>query len=112
MGFLTVSKESITMTIKVIIESEELNERSGTSARTGKPYRMREQQARLSSPLIAGPFRITLDDSQAAYSVGEYELDFERSLRFGSFSSLEFRPVFRRLQDQKTAAPLFSSKVA
>jgi Helix-destabilising protein len=75
--------------IAVIIETDSVDQRSGVSSRTGQPYSIRSQPARLKSDLIAGPISITLGDNQPAYPVGDYLLDIERSLTINRFGSVQ-----------------------
>ena len=85
--------------VKIEIESAETKTKSGVSARTGKPYSMREQRGyvyvigsegkpnRHPSPLV-----FTLRDEQPAYAPGFYTLAPE-SLYTNKFDQLEVFPV-------------------
>lgn len=97
---------------KVIIESSELNVRAGVSQRTGKPYELREQEALLRAERLAGPIRITLASNQPPYEPGEYEIDWERSLSFGRFNALEFRPFLKAIQTQTKPSLFPQAKAA
>lgn len=91
---------------KVEIQSTEVRERRGTSAKNGKPYCIRSQNAYL-HPIdgtkgYPEKFELTLDDDQAAFSVGVYELD-AGSVVCGRYG-LEIRPILR-LNKTVTAMP-------
>jgi hypothetical protein len=78
------------MAMYVVVEKAEAVTRSGTSQRTGKPWTMRVQMARLKSDLLAGPLELTLGDDQPPYPAGIYALDLERSVRLNNYGVLEF----------------------
>lgn len=90
--------------IRVQVESAVVEVKSGTSARTGNPYSIREQDvwAYLSGrdgKALPHPqrVRITLDDSQTEpYPVGEYVLD-PASIYVGDYSQLQIRARLRRV---------------
>lgn len=80
--------------LRVMIESEEVKEKSGTSPRTGKPYRIREQGAYIyligkdgKENRFPAQMRVSLEDDQAPYKQGEYTLALS-SLYVGRFDSL------------------------
>jgi hypothetical protein len=75
------------------IESTDLNVKSGTSARTGKPYQIREQTAYVHIPpnKYPQPVKITLDDDAQAYAPGKYQLA-DSSFFVGRFDDLQMRP--------------------
>jgi len=75
------------------VESTELKIKSGTSARTGKPYQIREQIAYVHIPpnKYPQPIKITLEDDAMAYQPGKYMLD-DRSFFVGRFDDLQMRP--------------------
>lgn len=88
--------------INIEVKSTEVTVKSGNSARTGKPYSIREQQGVYAflhdrdgkqSPY---PTRIsvTLRDEQEPYSVGMYTLAPE-SLYADRFNQLSLGPVLR-----------------
>ena len=84
------------MALKVIFEvhSTKVHERSGVSARTQKPYTLREQEAWVQIGDAPYPQRtkIMLHDGQIAYAVGKYELD-DRSFSVGRFDAFQVDPV-------------------
>lgn len=68
--------------IKVQVETIEFDAKSGTSAKTGKPYNIREQEAwaffigRDGKPNTHPQrIKVTLDDDAAPYECGMYQLD-------------------------------------
>jgi hypothetical protein len=70
--------------MQVIIESDVVNTRNGTSQR-GRPYTIRTQAARLKGEWVAGAIELTLGDTQPPYSLGTYEIDFEKSISIAGF---------------------------
>ena len=85
--------------IKIEIESAEVKTKSGVSARTGKPYSMREQRGYVYCTDKDGkPNRhpntlcITLRDEQAPYAVGFYTLT-AASFYTNKYDQLEISPV-------------------
>jgi len=90
--------------IKVEVKSIEVVTKSGTSARTGKPYSIREQVGvyaflidREGKP-NPYPTRINLSlrDEQEPYPVGQYVLGAE-SFYVDRFNALSLGPVLRPL---------------
>ena len=69
--------------LKVSVETEVVDVKSGTSAKTGKPYQIREQEAWMFGYGRDGQpqkhpqkIKLTLDDEQEkGYPVGQYILD-------------------------------------
>jgi hypothetical protein len=87
--------------IKIEIQNPEVKTKSGTSARTGKPYSIREQQGFAFTFGRDGkpnpyPVRlaITLGDEQEPYAVGFYTLAPE-SFYTNRFDQLEISPVLK-----------------
>lgn len=87
--------------IKIEIQSAEVRVKSGTSARTGKGYQIREQDGYAHTFDRQGkpnpyPVRlaITLGDDQQPYAPGMYTLAPE-SLYTNRFNQLEIAPVLR-----------------
>ena len=85
--------------IKIEIETAETKTKSGVSARTGKPYSMREQRGYAYTVDQAGkPQRypstlvLTLKDEQLPYQPGFYTLA-PASLYTNKFDQLEISPV-------------------
>lgn len=90
--------------IKIEINSAEVRVKSGTSARTGKPYSIREQDGWAHTCDRQGkpnqyPVRvsISLGDDQAPYAPGAYTLAPE-SIYTNRFNQLEISPVLRPVQ--------------
>lgn len=77
------------MSQRVTITSPIVTTKEGTSSRTGKGYKMREQTAYLHLPGVDFPqvFTLTLGDAQPPYQPGEYTV--EAPLRVGDFGRLE-----------------------
>ena len=96
--------------IKIEIQSSEVKVKSGTSARTGKPYNIREQQGfafthARDGKLNSYPVRmsITLGVEQAPYAPGVYQLAPE-SIYTNRFDQLEISPVLKPLASAVKAA--------
>lgn len=94
--------------LKVEIATELVDTKSGNSQKTGKPYCIREQEAwcfffgRDGKPLPHPQrIRLTLDDDQAPYPIGTYQLD-PSSLYAGKFGqvmvSARLRPMASAIQ--------------
>lgn len=87
--------------IKIEIQSAEVRVKSGVSARTGKPYQIREQDGyahtfdRHGKP-NSYPVRlsVSLGDDQQPYPVGVYSLAPE-SLYTNRFNQLEISPILK-----------------
>lgn len=74
--------------MKIEIKSAEVNVKSGTSKRTGKPYSIREQVGYLHQDGEAYPVRcvLQLEDQQEPHAPGLYETSNE--LTVGDFGRL------------------------
>jgi hypothetical protein len=91
--------------IKIEIQSTEIRVKSGSSARTGKPYSIREQDGyALTSDKRTGKLKpypehcvITLEEDRPPYPPGNYILSAE-SIWVNRFNQLEISPVLRPLQ--------------
>lgn len=88
--------------LKVTVETEAVDVKNGTSAKTGKPYSIREQEAWI---LMYGKdgkpyphpqkFKLTLDDDQEKpYPLGQYILD-PASLYIDRFGQIAIRARLR-----------------
>jgi len=76
--------------LKIEIKSADVMTKSGTSARTGKPYTIREQLGYWHAKGKAYPIevKITLDDSAQPFAPGVYTLG-EESFMVGRFGDLQ-----------------------
>jgi hypothetical protein len=90
--------------IKIEITSAEVRTKNGTSARTGKPYSIREQDGYAHTYDRSGkpnhyPVRlsISLGDEPQPYPPGVYSL-LPDSLYTNRFNQLEISPVLKPLQ--------------
>lgn len=90
--------------LKIEIKSTEVVNKSGTAARSGKPYSINEQSAYFHQPGKEYPIEIniTLQDGQNSYAPGFYDLD-ESSFFVGRFGSLECRPVLKPIKTVRSA---------
>jgi hypothetical protein len=86
------------MTITVEIQSAEYTVKSGNSARTGKPYAIREQvgYVKFSNQPYPVQIKLTLEDSAAPYAPGKYVLS-DNSFFVGRFGDLQVRPRLEAL---------------
>lgn len=96
--------------IKIEIQSAEVKTKSGNSARTGKPYSIREQTGFAFTHSRDGKLNpypvkvsITLGDDQQPYAPGVYQLAPE-SLYTNRFDQLEISPVLKPLAAAVKAA--------
>ena len=95
------------MSLIIEITSQELNVKSGTSNRTGKPYHIREQTAYLHKKGQAYPdkFVISLESDQAPFPPGNYDL-IPESFYIDRFSQLAVRPkLVPRPAENKQPSP-------
>lgn len=96
--------------IKVQVETTVVDLKQGTSAKTGKPYSIREQEAwgffcaRDGKP-HPHPQRIklTLDDDQQPYEIGTYQLD-PSSLYADKWGQISIRAKLRSTVQAAKAA--------
>ena len=89
--------------IKIEVQSTDIDSRSGTSARTGKPYTIRSQEMYLhTGKAYPELVKINLGDDQQAYPKGVYTLSADSFFQ-GKFQSIGFRPVLIPLAAAKAA---------
>jgi hypothetical protein len=100
--------------LKISVESTVVDTKSGTSAKTGKPYLIREQEAWMYGYDRDGQphkhpqrIRLTLDDDQQPYALGAYILD-PASVYVDRFNQIAIRA---RLRPAAASAPA-QTKVA
>lgn len=81
------------MALEIEVHTSEFSIKSGTSARTGKPYSIREQIGYVKFPKELYPVQIklTLEDNTAPYQPGKYQLA-DNSFFVGRFNDLQIRP--------------------
>lgn len=91
------------MAIIVEVHTAEFSTKSGTSARTNKPYSIREQSAYVHIGDVPYPtqIKITLDEGKPSYAPGKYQLA-DDSFFVGQYGDLKIRP---RLVPIAAAAP-------
>ena len=96
--------------IKIEISNASFDEKRGVSARTGKPYSIREQEAwayltdRDGKPQPhPQKIKVTLADNESPYNPGLYQLD-PSSIFVGDFAQLNIRARLRPLQAAVKAA--------
>jgi len=98
--------------LRVIVETSDVNEKKGTSAKSGKPYRIREQEVYVYlvdshgvEKKFPSAMRVGLDDAPP-YSPGEYLLSPD-CLYVGDFGRLVVGRITlkpRAAQGMKSAA--------
>lgn len=81
------------MTLTVEIQTADFTTKAGNSARTGKPYAIREQvgYVKFSNQPYPVQIKLTLEDNAAPYAPGKYVLG-ENSFFVGRFGDLQVRP--------------------
>lgn len=81
------------MSLMIEITSTDLNVKSGTSQRTGKPYHIREQTAYMHKKGNPYPdkFTISIEQDQAPFPIGNYDLH-PGSFYVDRFNQLAVRP--------------------
>lgn len=79
--------------MRLTFSSTHVDTKGGNSAKTGKPWTRREQEAIAETERFRMPVRITLGDQQAPYAPGVYTLDFDASVTVGQWGDLQFARV-------------------
>lgn len=98
--------------LKVSVETEVVDVKSGVAAKTGKPYQIREQEAWMYGYGRDGqpqkhPQRIKLtldDDQEKGYPVGQYILD-PASIYVDRFGQVAIRARLRAVSQVAPAQP-------
>jgi len=96
--------------LKVQVETTVFDLKQGTSAKTGKPYSIREQEAWMFGYGRDGKpqphpqkIKLTLDDDQNPYEVGTYQID-PASLYVDRFGQVAIRVRLRAIAQSAKAA--------
>jgi len=96
--------------LKVQVETTVFDLKQGTSAKTGKPYSIREQEAWMFGYGRDGKpqphpqkIKLTLDDDQQPYEVGTYQID-PASLYVDRFGQVAIRVRLRQIAQAAKAA--------
>jgi len=96
--------------LKVQVETTVFDLKQGTSAKTGKPYSIREQEAWMFGYGRDGKpqphpqkIKLTLDDDQNPYEVGTYQID-PASLYVDRFGQVAIRVRLRAIAQAAKAA--------
>lgn len=97
--------------LKIQVETTMVDAKNGTSAKTGKPYSIREQEAWMFGYDREGKphphpqrIRLTLDDDQQPYQLGTYQLD-PSSIYVDRFNQIAIRARLRRMVAAPSAQP-------
>lgn len=97
--------------LKIQVETMVVDAKNGTSAKTGKPYSIREQEAWMYGFDREGKphphpqrIRLTLDDDQQPYPVGTYQLD-PSSIYVDRFNQIAIRARLRSVAQVAPAQP-------
>lgn len=91
--------------MRVNVTSEEVETKSGTSKKTGKPYTVHEQKATAENSRFRMPVRLTLGDDGKPYPIGAYDVDFEASVKIGQYGDFGW-------ERQLVLVPVKSAKAA
>ena len=96
--------------LKVQVETTVFDLKQGTSAKTGKPYSIREQEAWMFGYGRDGKpqphpqkIKLTLDDDQQPYEIGTYQID-PASLYVDRFGQVAIRVRLRQIAQAAKAA--------
>lgn len=96
--------------LKVQVETTAFDLKQGTSAKTGKPYSIREQEAWMFGYGRDGKpqphpqkIKLTLDDDQQPYEIGTYQID-PASLYVDRFGQVAIRVRLRAIAQAAKAA--------
>lgn len=96
--------------LKIQVETTVIDTKTGTSAKTGKPYCIREQEAWMFGHDRDGKphphpqrIRLTLDDDQQPYATGNYTL-CPSSIYVDRFNQIAIRARLRAVQPALNAA--------
>ena len=96
--------------LKVQVETTMFDLKQGTSAKTGKPYSIREQEAWMFGYGRDGKpqphpqkIKLTLDDDQQPYETGTYQID-PASLYVDRFGQVAIRVRLRQIAQAAKAA--------
>lgn len=97
--------------LKIQVETMVVDAKNGTSAKTGKPYSIREQEAWMYGYDREGKphphpqrVRLTLDDDQKPYEVGTYQL-CPSSIYVDRFNQIAIRARLRAVAQVAPAQP-------
>lgn len=98
--------------LKVEITSTAVDQRSGTSKKTGQPWEIRTQEAYIHKQGQPYPEKVvlTLQDNQLAHQIGVYTLDLNQCFKVGDYGRIALddrnfvlKPYVK--QQQSTAKP-------
>lgn len=76
--------------MKITIKSTNIETKEGTSSKTGKPYTLYLQTAEAETVEFRAKLELTLGDDAKAYPVGEYSVDWDRSVVVDQYGSFRF----------------------
>lgn len=74
--------------MKVHIKSAEVRVKTGTSAKTGKPWSMRSQECQFECERFRVSGQLTLGDEQPPFPPGTYEVDFDQSVKANAYGEI------------------------
>lgn len=77
--------------MKLTIKSTEVHKKEGTSKKTGKPYTMYTQLGQAECEDFRTTCELTLGDDAKPHPVGEYTIDFDRSVIVGQYGDFRFK---------------------
>lgn len=76
--------------MRIKITSTEVETKSGTAKKSGKPYTIHQQRATAENARFRVPVRLTLADDGQPHPVGEYEVDFEASVSINQYGDFGY----------------------
>lgn len=79
--------------MKITIKSTEVHTKEGTSKRTGKDYTMHTQRGMAETEDYRQTVELTLGDDAKPHPVGEYSVDWDRSVQVGQYGEFRFARV-------------------
>lgn len=88
------------------IREIKVDERSGVSNKTGRPYSIRTQLAEAETARYRAEVRLTMGEKADPWPVGEYELVADESIIIGRYGDLELTrvPSLRPVKALKAAS--------
>jgi hypothetical protein len=76
--------------MKITIKNADVFTKEGISKKTNKPYTMHTQKATAETDEFRNTVELTLGDDAKPYPVGEYTIDFDRSVQVDQYGNFRF----------------------
>ncbi|MGV8955919.1 MAG: single-stranded DNA-binding protein [Cypionkella sp.] len=90
------------MTTKIRVKNTDVEIKEGISGKTGKPYKLFLQEAEAETAEYRAKLELSLPDNGKPYAVGEYLVDWNRSIVVDQYGQFRFT---RQLVLTPVAAP-------